>query len=126
MSENSDDIDYDGHSIDSRSQIIIQVLRDLGETTAGDLASEAGLDDTSQVHHRVREHLGPDAAELVEQSGTEPRSGGQADEIVYAVTDDGRDSARAHEADLWTPSPPPRRSTCFVGCALSWRDSSTE
>jgi len=65
MSENSDDIDYDGHSIDSRSQIIIQVLRDLGETTAGDLASEAGLDDTSQVHHRVREHLGPDAAELV-------------------------------------------------------------
>ena len=47
------------------------MLRDLGETTAGGLASEAGLDDTSQVHHRVREHLGLDAAGLVEQSGTE-------------------------------------------------------
>ena len=100
MSDNGDDIDYDGYRIDSRSQIVIQVLRDLGETTAGDLASEAGLDDTSQVHHRVREHLGADAAELVEQSGTEPRSGGQTDEIVYALTDDGRDFARAHEADL--------------------------
>ena len=66
----------------------------------GGLASEAGLDDTSQVHHRVREHLGPDAAGLVEQSGTEPRSGGQPDEIVYALTDDGRAFARAHEADL--------------------------
>jgi DNA-binding PadR family transcriptional regulator len=100
MSDNGDDIDYDGHRIDPRSQIIIQVLRDLGETTAGDLASEAGLDDTSQVHHRVREHLGLDAAGLVEQSGTEPRSGNQPDEIVYILTDDGRAFARAHEADL--------------------------
>ena len=100
MSDNGDDIDYDGYRIDSRSQIVIQVLRDLGETTAGDLAREAGLDDTSQIHHRVREHLGLDAAGLVEQSGTEPRSGGQTDEIVYALTDDGRDFARAHETDL--------------------------
>jgi hypothetical protein len=68
MSDNGDDIDYDGYRIDSRSQIVIQVLRDLGETTAGDLASEAGLDDTSQVHHRVREHLGMDAAVVVDES----------------------------------------------------------
>lgn len=95
-----DSIHYGGHRIDERSQIIIQLLRDLPEATAGKLRSEAGLDDTSSVHHRVREHLGPSAAGLVAQTGTVERPGRQPDEIVYGLTEEGVDFAVAHANDL--------------------------
>lgn len=95
-----DGIEYDGYSIDERSQIIIQVLRDLGETTAGDLANEVGLDDTSSVHQRHRDHLGPNAAGLIDRSGTKERSGGQPNEILYDLTDEGGNFAEAYGADL--------------------------
>jgi len=96
----TDDIDYYGHRIDERSQIIIQLLRDMTEATAGKLRNEAGLDDTSKVHYRVEKHLGPTAACLVEQVGTEPRPGDQSDEVVYGLTDQGLDFAVAHDNEL--------------------------
>jgi len=96
-----DDIDYDGNRIDTQSQIIIQLLRDLGgEATAGKLRSEAGLDDTSSVHHRVREHLGPSAAGLIARTGRAERPGGQSDEVIYGLTDEGLDFAVAHDTEL--------------------------
>jgi vacuolar-type H+-ATPase subunit I/STV1 len=96
-----DDIDYDGDRIDAQSQIIIQLLRDMGgEATAGKLRSETGLDDTSSVHHRVREHLGPSAADLIERTGRAERPGGQSDEVIYALTDEGLDFAVAHDNEL--------------------------
>ena len=96
-----DDIDYDGNRIDTQSQIIIQILRDLGgEATAGKLRSEAGLDDTSSVHHRVREHLGPSAAGLIARIGRAERPGGQSDEVIYGLTDEGLDFAVANDTEL--------------------------
>lgn len=98
--DDGDDIEYDGYSIDKRSQIIIQVLRDVGKTTAGNLASEAGLGDTSSVHQRHRNHLGPDAAGLIERTGRAERPGDQPNEVVYALTDEGLDFAVAHDNEL--------------------------
>ena len=96
-----DDIDYDGDRIDTQSQIIIQILRDMGgEATAGKLRSEAGLDDTSSVHHRVREHLGPSAAGLIARTGRAERPGGQSDEVIYGLTDEGLDFAVANDTEL--------------------------
>ena len=96
-----DDIDYDGDRIDTRSEIIIQILRDMGgEATAGKLRSEAGLDDTSSVHHRVCEHLGPSAAGLMERTGRAERPGGQSDEVIYGLTDERLDFAVAHDNEL--------------------------
>lgn len=92
-------LDYQGHRIDETSQILLQILRDYGrEADVRTLREEADLDQSAQIHYRVDNHLGPDAAGFIEDAGM--REVGGQEMTVYRLTETGRDWVEANEDDV--------------------------
>lgn len=91
------DINLKGNIVDRESQAILWLLKEEGNLTAPDLARRVGLDQSTQVHYRVKNYLGPTSLGLVAEDGTESRSGSIPDATVYTLTDDGQEFIRAHE-----------------------------
>jgi len=96
-----------GVKIDEASQIILKILADYGGSlNVRKLRAESGLEQTGQIHYRVREYLGrpaddgvsDDAAGFIERDGvTEIDS---QDVTVYRLTNEGREFLDENEDDV--------------------------
>lgn len=90
--------------IDETARAVLAALVEAGGVgVPTELRSTVGLDDTEQARYRLSEYLLP--AGLVEPVGSRPVPGGDDQETVFAVTDDGQSFLEAHDADLDVSTP---------------------
>ena len=90
--------------IDETTRGVLAALVEAGGVAVPtEVYSAVGLDDPEQVRFRVSEYLLP--AGLVEPVGSRPVPGGDGQETVFAVTDDGQSFCERHDADLDVSTP---------------------
>lgn len=90
--------------IDETARAVLAALAETGGVgVPSDLRSNVGLDDREQVRFRIKEYLLP--AGLVEPVGSRPLPGGDEQETVFAVTDDGQSFLQSHDADVDVSTP---------------------
>jgi predicted nucleic acid-binding Zn-ribbon protein len=90
--------------IDETSRAVLAALVEAGGVgVPSELRSTVGLDDREQVRFRLSEYLLP--AGLVEPVGSRPIPGGDDQETVFAVTDDGQSFLKSHDVDTDVSTP---------------------